>query len=224
MKRTIAALIFALVGAVTLVSLGVWQLQRLHWKEGVLAEIDATISGDPIPLPQSPTEESHRYAPVDLTGQILPGEVHVLVSTRDQGAGFRVIAPFETNGRRVLLDRGYIRLDAKPSPRRIGEVQVQANLHWPDDRNGATPENDVAGNTWFARDIPDLAKALNTEPILLVARSETPADPRILPIAVDSSNIRNDHLSYAVQWFLLALVWILMFGAFIWRQRKSKEA
>ncbi|SPF80973.1 SURF1 family protein [Pseudoprimorskyibacter insulae] len=224
MKRIIATILFGLLGTAVLISLGVWQVQRLAWKQGVLSEIDATINGAPIPLPQSPTPEANRYAPVALSGQILPGEVFVLVSTRDQGAGYRVIAPFETGGRRILLDRGYIRLEAKDSARQIGASTVSANLHWPDDRNSSTPVNDIAANIWFARDLTDLAATLGTEPVLIVARSETPSDPGILPIPVDPSNIRNDHLSYAIQWFLLAVVWILMFGAFIWRMRKPKEA
>ena len=57
-----------------------------------------------------------------------------------------------------------------------GEVTVTGNLHWPDDRLPSTPENDVAGNTWFARDIAPMAERLGTEPLLVIARAVSPPE------------------------------------------------
>lgn len=72
MTRYLAPLLFGLIGAGILVGLGLWQLQRLDWKLGVLADIEARIAADPEPLPVmvSPTEQ--RYQPVSLSGEILP--------------------------------------------------------------------------------------------------------------------------------------------------------
>lgn len=225
MRRLIVPLLFGITGIAILVSLGTWQLQRLEWKRGILTEIEATIGGDPVSLPADPDPETHRYQPVVMRGHIREGELHVLVSRKRIGAGYLIVSPFETeSGRRILLDRGFVVNEDKTATRPTGPAQVQGNLHWPDDRNASTPENDVDGNIWFARDIDQMAQVLNTEPILVIARQVTPPDPGVTPLPVDTSGIPNDHLQYAITWFSLALVWLIMTVAYIWRARPTKEA
>ena len=206
MTRYLAPLLFGLIGAGILVGLGLWQMQRLSWKEGVLAEIEDRIGGDARPLPVMVDPEAQRYQPVALEGEILPGALRVLVSRKQIGAGYLIVSPFRTeDGRLVLLDRGFTRDENKDAARRSGPAEVLGNLHWPDDRTSSTPENDVAGNIWFARDIGAMAEALGTEPLLVVARRVTPGDPAIEPMPVDTSGIPNDHLQYAITWYSLAL-------------------
>jgi len=125
--------------------------------------------------------------------------------------------------RRILLDRGFIKVaqDIPAAPE--GEVMVRGNVHWPDDRNSSTPENDVEGNTWFARDLEQMAGVLNTEPLLVVARKTSVSDTPVTPLPVDTGNIPNDHLEYAVTWFGLAAIWAVMSGYFLWRMRKTAK-
>ncbi|WP_170371002.1 SURF1 family protein [Ruegeria arenilitoris] len=222
MRRILFLLIFGLAGLAVLVSLGTWQVQRLAWKEGILADIEARIAADPVPLPEAVDPEADRYLPVEVSGEMLPGEIHVLVSVKQVGPGYRVIAPFQTGDRTILVDRGFVPTTAKQAERQIGHMQVVGNLHWPDEIDGYTPDPDPAGNIWFARDVPALADALGAEPILMVARSQT--DPAITPLPVDTAGIPNDHLQYAVTWFGLALVWAAMTGYFLWRGRAPSES
>ncbi|MHA6325168.1 SURF1 family protein [Roseivivax sp. CAU 1753] len=222
--RLVVPLLFGLIGCAILISLGTWQVQRLAWKEGILAEIEGRIDGAPEPLPTTVSPSAQRYQPVALTGTIDAGEVHVLVSTKAQGAGYRIIAPFTTgDGRKLLLDRGYVPAAAKSARRRIGPATVTGNLHWPDDRTASTPANDRDGNIWFARDIGAMADALKSEPLLVIVRREDPAPPGILPLPVSPSGIANDHLQYAITWFSLAAIWAAMTVFYIVRARKSPK-
>ena len=224
MKRLAAPLAIGLIGAAILVALGIWQVQRLHWKEGILAAIDAKIAAAPIPLPEVISPADHAYLPVALDGRFGEGALFVLISTREMGAGWRVISDFQTtNGRRVLVDRGITPLANKEALRQEPRAQVIGNLHWPDDRNSSTPQNDLAGNTWFARDIAEMAETLGTEPLLIVAREVTPADQRPLPMPLSSAGIPNKHFEYAGTWFLLALAWTGMTGLWIRRRLQDKD-
>ncbi|KMK68335.1 hypothetical protein IMCC21224_113216 [Puniceibacterium sp. IMCC21224] len=218
----ITPLLFGLIGAAILVALGVWQLQRLEWKQGILNQIESRIIGTAAPLPARPDSAVDRYQPVDLTGTILPGEIHVLVSVKQIGPGYRVISPFETAGRTLLLDRGFIPVEDVGLERRGGPATVRGNLHWPDDRNSSTPDNDVAGNIWFARDIDQMAQVLGAEPLLIISREVSPADLGVTPLPVDTVGIPNDHLQYAITWFSLALVWLVMTAAYLRRARKPE--
>ena len=225
MTRYLAPLLFGLIGAGILVGLGLWQMQRLSWKEGVLAEIEDRIGGDARPLPVMVDPEAQRYQPVALEGEILPGALRVLVSRKQIGAGYLIVSPFRTeDGRLVLLDRGFTRDENKDAARRSGPAEVLGNLHWPDDRNSSTPENDTATNTWFARDIGPMAEALDTEPLLVVAREVTPADPGVTPLPVSTAGIPNDHLQYAITWFSLAVIWLAMTTYWIFRRAKDRTS
>ncbi|MFW2587772.1 SURF1 family protein [Sagittula sp. SSi028] len=224
MSRFLAPALIGLLGAATLAWLGTWQIQRLDWKQGILDEIETTITAAPQPLPVMIDPEAQRYMPLELSGTVGSEALYVLVSQKHIGAGWRVISAFETDdGRRVLLDRGFTPIEAKDSPLYQGNATVIGNLHWPDDRNPSTPENDADDNTWFARDLGQMAEALQTEPLLVVARQVTPPDAQITPLPVDTSSIPNDHLQYAITWYSLGVVWLLMTGVWIRRIAKGND-
>jgi surfeit locus 1 family protein len=215
-KRMIIPLIIGLAGIAVLVSLGTWQVKRMAWKADVLNEIETEIVADPIAMPATLSPDL-KYTPVTATGTIGTDELHVLVSQKHVGAGYRVIAPFELqDGRRVLLDRGFIKADTKDTPRAgAAPIEVTGNLHWPDDMNSSTPAPDVAKNIWFGRDLAAMAAALGTQEVLIVARSHTGNDINPLPVGV--TGIPNDHFHYAITWFSLALVWFGMTLFLLWR-------
>lgn len=243
MSRLCVPLIFGLIGVALLMSLGVWQLRRLAWKEAVLARIEAQINRPPVALPIDPQppgpdrlgDPGDLYLPVELEGWIGGPEIHVLVSTKTEGPGVRVISAFSTDaGRRILLDRGFLpealrqkrrNLTASqdqaqsPAPRRL---RVSGNLNWPDETDSYTPPPDLRAGLWFARDIAAMAKALQTEPVLVVANRET--GEQIRPLPVDSHSIPNDHLGYAFQWFGLAIAWAGMTAAYLWRITRAKNS
>jgi len=214
-KRMIVPILIGVVGISILLWLGTWQVQRLAWKEGVLAEITAEISADPVPLPAMISTDM-KYMPVTASGTIGQEELHVLVSRLQIGAGYRVIAPFELDdGRRVLLDRGFIKPDAKDAFRPSGPATIIGNLHWPDDMNSSTPEPDMVKNIWFGRDIAEMATVLDTSEVLIVARADTGQGIEAMPVGI--TGIKNDHLGYAITWFSLAFVWFGMTLFLLWR-------
>lgn len=217
-RRMILPLLFGLIGAAVLAGLGLWQLERLAWKNAALADISARIVADPVALPALPDPEADRYLPVTATGSYTGESLDVLVSRREIGAGVRVIAVFETDGRRVLVDRGFVREGDRAAARGVDAASVTGNLHWPDEVDSFTPTPDATTGLWFARDVPAMATQLATEPLLIVARS--PTAPGIEPMPVDTSGIPNNHLGYAVQWFGLAAVWLGMTAYLLWRIRR----
>lgn len=210
-RRLIFPVLLGFGGVAILLALGVWQLQRLSWKEAVLADIDARIVAAPVALPDAPDPVSDRYLPVTVTGALGGQEAHVLVSVKDLGPGYRIITALTTGDRRVLVDLGYVRETEKDASRMAASLTVTGNLHWPDEVDGWTPAPDPA-NIWFARDVPALAAALGTEPVMIIARDLSGADLNVTPLPVDTAGIPNDHLNYAITWFLLALVWAVMSG------------
>ncbi|XKD81522.1 SURF1 family protein [Algirhabdus cladophorae] len=222
MRSYLFPLVLGLCGAGILIALGVWQLQRLEWKEGILAEIDSRISAAPVPLPADPDPVADKYRPVQVAGRYIDQPIHVLGSTKADGAGYRVIQGFETQGRRILVDRGFIHLDDKAAVLQGGPLEITGNLHWPAETDGYTPDPDLAKNIWFARDVTKMAKALDTEETLIVVRMTSDTDPLLTHIPLTGTGIPNNHLQYAITWFLLTLVWLGMTLYMMWRIRRSK--
>jgi surfeit locus 1 family protein len=212
-------LVFGVLGTAILLALGIWQVQRLAWKNEVVALIGARMAAAPGDLPVAPTEAEHEYLRVAAAGALEPGELHVYTSAPPRGVGYRVIAPLRLeDGRVVLLDRGFVPIADKDAPRPPGPIRVEGSLLWPDETDGFTSPPDREKNIWFARDVPLMAEALGTEPVMVVAAAtDDPAGPMPIPPGV---NIRNDHLEYAVTWFSLAAVWALMTVYLLWRIKR----
>lgn len=223
MRRTLFLLIVGLGGAAILIWLGVWQIQRLAWKESVIEDIEARIAAAPVAVPDTPDPAEDAYLPVTVSGVWDPDFVRVLVSQKEVGAGYRVISRFETEAGPVLVDRGFIPTDQDIPDLANREASVIGNLQWPQEIDGFTPEPDVAKNIWFARDVPALAEALGTRPLMIVAREVSPVDPAVTPLPVDTSRIPNDHLQYAITWFSLAAVWLVMTLTFMLRRRSPQS-
>ncbi|PCH66097.1 MAG: cytochrome oxidase biogenesis protein Surf1, facilitates heme A insertion [Rhodobacteraceae bacterium] len=223
MRSLLFLLIFGLCGVGVLLALGTWQVRRMGVKQEIIARIDARMLAPAVELPADPAPARDKYLAVSVTGTMLPGEIDVLTSYGFSGAGYRIVAPYElSDGRRIMVDRGYVPTSQKQTTRSTGEMPVTGNLHWPIETDGFTPVPDIDKNIWFAREVADMARVLDTDPVLIVARNRT--DPGITPVPVNSSSVPNDHLNYAITWFSLAAIWAAMSAYFLWRSRTNAES
>lgn len=222
MRRYLFPLFAGILGCVILISLGMWQLRRMEWKEAMLADITAGIAAAPAALPDS-VDPSMKYMPVQVSGVTTGQEIDMLSGSREQGGGYQVISGFQTDdGRRIMVDRGFVPQEDRHRPRPPVRLEITGNLHWPDEKGSATPEPNLDENIWFARDVPAMAGQLDTLPILVVAREVRGDAQGVQPIPVAIEGIPNNHLSYAMQWFMFAAVWAGMTVALIWRIRQRK--
>ncbi len=224
--RLLGPLVLGVAGVAVLASLGFWQLSRLDEKQAIIAEIEAQIAAPPVALPEVPEAARHRYLPVQAEGRFTGEAVDVLASQRGAGTGVHVIGVFQTGeGRRLMVDRGFLPDAARAGfDAESGAVTVRGNLHWPRDADRFTPEPDLDRGLWFSRAVEPMAAHLDAEPVLIVARTETPPPPALRPVPVGVEGIRNDHLEYAITWFTLALAWAGMTVFLLWRIRREASA
>jgi len=224
LRKILFPLILGLAGCGVLISLGLWQVDRLAWKEDVLAGINSRLAAAPAELTPNVSEALDEYTRVTLVGTPTGEELHVLVSGTEAGTGYRVISKVETAFGAILVDQGLLAIDNKAAMPLIAEMQIDGTLIWPDDQNAQTPDADLAANIWFARNVDTMSAALDTLPLMVVTTSTTPADPRLVALPVNTTTVKNDHFEYAVTWFLLALVWAIMSIYLILRTTRPKDA
>ncbi len=227
--------IAALIAFVILVGLGVWQLQRLQWKEALLARIAARIHQAPEALPvrsqwATLAPDDYDYRHVAARGRYLPGEALVFRASApaaaDSGAGpgYQVFAPFALeSGGIVLVDRGFAPLAWKDQPAvrtppPAGVVEVAGLMRPPEDRNLFTPADEPAKGVWFTRDPAAMAAALKLADVapFAIDRDADPNQKGWPHGGATELNIPNNHLSYAWTWFGLAATLAGVFGAWAW--------
>lgn len=232
--------LFTLIGVVLLGGLGVWQLERKAWKEGLIAAISARVGAPPAEFPPedawstlSPQNDEYRH--VRLTGHFLiDKEVHLqanLVSsgTDDGALGYDILTPLEMpDGALVLVNRGFVPLDKKDASTRRdteieGETGVTGLIRFPQARPWFAPPDDAAKNIWFSRDPALIAKAYGLERMApVIVDADEAAGKATLPRGGQTRiALPNNHLQYALTWFGLALVLVCVFTSYVVQRRRE---
>jgi surfeit locus 1 family protein len=227
-------LVFAL-----LVALGTWQVQRLAWKEDLIATIGARIAAEPRELSHIETQNATTgdvdYWPVRVSGTFHhDGESHYLATWRGQ-SGFHVITPLElADGRFLFVNRGFVPYDRKDAATRPdGQVEGEAELVGLS-RNAEAekpsfivPDNDPARNVFHWKDLDAMARSAGLEEQTVLpffVDADDSANPGGLPIGgVTRIDLPNNHLQYAVTWYGLALTLVIVAGAWLIRNRAENR-
>ncbi len=206
--RLFPTLLTVAIVAVNL-GLGVWQLQRLEWKTALLQRLDTRMATAAAPLPESIDDiAAWEYRRVTLAGQFLyDREFHLGPRVQNGAVGYQMVVPFRrASGGTVLVNRGWISDTNKTVNRPEGIVQVEGFVQAPK-KTMFAPVNDPAKNQWYWLD----AKAMDAAaPAYVVDAVAEPAGvyPAGGALRVD---IPNDHKNYAIFWFSMACVMLLIY-------------
>jgi surfeit locus 1 family protein len=222
----------ALIGFIILCGLGTWQVQRLAWKQDLMARVEERTTLAPVSAPGPATwadidYDDLDYLPVSVAGAFLNDqEVYTYVALSDPagtygGQGYFVLTPFVTDeGWVVLVNRGFVPEAAKDPAVRAdaqieGEIEISGLLRPPQGRNWFTPADDPEGGIWFTRDPETIASSLSLDgadlaPYYIDAFFD-PDLPGGVPQGGETTvTFPNNHLQYAVTWFGLAAVLLVM--------------
>ncbi len=217
--------VFCLPVFVGLIALGVWQLERLQWKLALIAQMNAHLHAAPISVDamvgMSPGQAQYRR--VALVGHYdNRKEAYVFTTDKDGNPIYHVIVPFVLDdGRVVLVDRGLVPLPLiEPNLRRSGLLEGEQHVvgiwRTPDAPGLFTPPPDLKRRVWYARDLAGIAQTLGVNP---AAAAIVEADAHPVPGGWPRGGqtvvaLRNDHLQYAITWFLLAASLVVVYFAY----------
>lgn len=218
-----------------LIALGTWQIQRLHWKEALIARMHTHLSSKPVTLDQIlrlPAQQAE-YRRVTLEGRFIHAKEAYVFSTGPRGtAVYHVLTPLVMeDGRALIVDRGIVPEDLRdPRLRLAGQLKGIRHLTgvWrtPDPPNLFTPRPSLAKRIWYARDVKDMARVdgLTLAAPVIVEADATP-NPGSWPKGGQTVvDLPNNHLQYAITWYLMALGLLAVYlvyhyqkGRFGWR-------
>ncbi|MFD2238599.1 SURF1 family protein [Aureimonas populi] len=235
-----AALILGALGLAVLVNLGLWQVDRLAWKEAIVARIDSRIHAQPIDLARAIAIADETgdidYMPVSARGRFLHGGERYYLSTREGEAGWNVYTPLVVEGAQaaIMVNRGFVPYARRdPATRAEGQVAGEVDLvglarEAPAEKPASfLPDNDPAGNNFYWRGLADMSAGL-----------DLPEGVRLLPFFLDAGpgeapggypvggatvvDISNNHLQYAITWFALAVILAGMLAILIVSQARRR--
>jgi surfeit locus 1 family protein len=215
--------LFTVPAVLIMLGLGIWQVQRLQWKEGLIARRDAAVAAAPIAPPRTLAEaRADEFHHIVAEGTFLNGkELFLAASSEGGGSGYQVLTPLVmADGRTMFINRGFIPLELKdPAKRAAGEptgtVPVAGLLRVPpaDKPSFFLPDNRPDLNLWFWVDLPAMAKEAGViEPVPFYIDADKTPNPGGWPQGgVTHLDLPNDHLQYAITWFSLAVALIVIY-------------
>ena len=235
-------LVLALVVAGTgvLLALGTWQVQRLAWKQGLIARVEANRSGEPVPYDElvaiAQGGGDVEYRPVRLRGRFLHEHEQYYLATHEGTTGRFVYTPLErSDGRFVWVNRGFVpqrRMD--PATRADGQVAGTVEVtglarEAPDAKpNFFTPENEPARRLYFWKDRDTMTRAAGLSPervqplFVDAARTGEHAVAALPRGGITRIEFSNNHLQYSVTWYGLAGCLVLVGGLFLVRRVRAR--
>ena len=210
--------------------LGIWQMERREWKRDILDRIATNQAAAPLTLDELLQGDPLRfeYGRVKLAGTFLHDrEFYLAARSLKNTVGLQVVTPVKTDdGRIVLFDRGFVPQEQKDPARRAagqlpGRVELVGIVRRNQEQRQFAQDNAPERNVWFHVDVP-----------LMRSMAGAPADPRLdtffleadatpnpggVPVGGQTRlDIPNDHLQYAITWFLLAAALVGVYLAYHW--------
>jgi len=223
-KARVVLLLGVAVVLVTLLWLGVWQVQRLGWKRDLIARVERRLTADPVAAPgpaswpglSRPEDE---YRRLRVRGQFVH-ELETLVhASTEFGSGYWVMTPLRCDdGFWLWVNRGFVPAEQRERAGRAaseprGPQDVRGLLRLTEPKGSVLQSNQAVQGRWYSRDVQALAdtRRLGTPawpgpvaPYFVDAVAE-PATPSAWPRAgLTVVSFPNHHLAYALTWFALA--------------------
>ncbi len=237
--RKALAVGLGLIGIAILIGLGTWQVQRLHWKEGLIATIQQRMAMPPVELVAAlktdPDIAGQEYRPVKVEGTFDHRFERHFLATYEGEPGFYIYTPLRLDdGEWLFVNRGFVpdgRQDpaTRPGGQVEGRVTVTGLLRSaPAEKPSSfVPDNEPDKNIFFWKDLRAMAATSGLPadaPVLgLFVDADKMPNPGGLPIGgVTIVDLPNSHLQYAITWYGLAaaLAGVLL----VWLFRKPEKA
>jgi surfeit locus 1 family protein len=218
--------LFTAPAVLLLLALGFWQVERLFWKQDLIAQRQAAMAAAPVAAPRS-WEEARGMELRHVTdeGAFLNDKEIFIGATSEAGRqGYHVLTPLlEPGGRVVFVNRGFIPAELKDPAKRAagqiaGTVRVQGLLRLPPAEKPAwfLPDNRPDLNYWFWVDLPAMSAADRLDRVApFYIDADATANPGGWPKGgVTRLVLPNDHMQYATTWFSLAVALIVIYVLF----------
>ncbi len=233
--KNICQSLILVLSFITLLYLGNWQLERLDWKNNVIKQLSSEYAKDPKKFTYSfkdieafsTDKNAIRYGSAkgvfDYDKEILMGP-----HSHEKKISYKVITPLElSNNAHILVHRGWIKLEDKEQITNLqnrpkGPVTISGIFRAPE-WNSFTPNNSPENNVWTKLDIQEIANVKKITPIAPAVLYAEFSSKEFGLITMNATKWfpRNKHRQYAIFWFGMAFILIIISGVYYRQSRKA---
>lgn len=233
---TAAAVLAALA---ILLSLGTWQVQRLYWKEGLLADIAERRAAAAVPLSDIEAMAAGggdiEYRTVTASGRYINNKERHFFATYRGRTGYYIYTPLQLDdGRYLFVNRGFVPYENKePEMRKQGQLTGQqtitglARAKLAAKPSFLVPDNDLAKNIFYWKDLDVMAQSVGLDQAKVIpffVDADATPNPKGMPTGgVTEVDLPNNHLQYALTWYGLAAVLVVIVTISILRARREEK-
>lgn len=216
-----------LLALILLASLGQWQVERLNWKTALLATMEERVHGAPLNIVASPADlQSWAYRRVVAEGVYDHSkETHLQTTGPGGKAGYDIYTPLtQADGEVVLINRGFVPIQYKDRATRaeglpLGPVRVVGLVRLSREAEWYMPKNNVIKNIWFTPNLSEMAAYMGVaNPVPMFVDADDTTNAGGYPIGGQTIlDVPNNHLDYALTWYGLALVLLVIYLLYLRR-------
>ena len=202
--------IFTLFVIFVLFSLGSWQLIRLQWKKDLIEDISSSISQ---PAKFITSENIKNYQKVKAEGILFKNNYFIYRLNESGKYGFNLVSILKLNASdAVIIQRGWVEKIEKSMMTNNQDIYIFEGVLHPLKLKGMfTPDNNPKENFLYYLDRDELEYNLKTSIYAYVA-IQTGKDNNFPALQNNLNiNISNNHLQYAITWFVLGICIIIAF-------------
>ena len=214
-----------------LLLLGYWQTQRLEWKTNIINSVEKNYM---LKLEKFPFEggidKEFEFMQVELKGFFIKEKLMYFFKSNLNGmSGFEIVLPLKTeDAKYVYVILGWIPYDFKEKFNlefidANKEFIVNGALIYSKERKPLIPDNEYSASIWYLLNTDEMDNFHKIESSAYILKITDQNKFENLLIEFEPSNIRNNHLQYAVTWFLLSIVILIMYIYYIRQGNTENE-
>ncbi|WP_395773879.1 SURF1 family protein [Agrobacterium pusense] len=238
-RRVWFAAPLVLLALAILLGLGTWQVKRLYWKEALLADIEERRNAAPATVAEieaiAKSGGDIEYRKVSLSGTFDHARERHFFATHQGRTGYYIYTPLTlADGRVLFVNRGFVPFEMKDPAKRsegqvTGEVTITGLARAPlvAKPSSLLPDNDIAKNIFYWKDLAAMASSADIAPdrlVKLFVDADAAPNPGGWPQGgVTLIDLPNNHLQYAITWYGLAAALVIVAGFAYFRNHKARD-
>ena len=205
--------LFAFIVALSiLLGLSGWQIKRLNWKTDLISQRISSFESDPISFVNLNQPEENEFRKVFVDGQLLNEfEMYMPALSKRGNNGFHILVPLKTtSGKFIIYDTGWVPLKIKEKEKRLLNISknpqtFEAVIRTSGRKGYFQPENNTNTNTWFFVEPKLMSEYLKMNFENQYYLEAVNNGPNGFPLGNQTRiYLRNNHLQYALTWFMIA--------------------
>ncbi len=208
--------------------LGFWQLERLKWKEQLIDNFNNLQDQKPLSLSMGKMKYPNieEFTKIISNGTIDRSKKIFLPAKTNNGKnGIRLGSLLTDNhGNHYLIDEGWFpekQYDYFKNNNIIINTEIIGYIRFPTQKKMFTPENSIKTNEWYYYDLQQIQNYFGVQinQKFFIKNMSNYSENFLVPSSI-KHNFANNHLQYAITWFLMSISFCVIFSIYFFRNFK----